>query len=103
MHWIIELVSEKKNLIRDIIEKVIIKERKGRSLNSTQKLGHEPISRNRCYTVPTLEFKFNFKLPEPRKERIIAQRDGFGRIIRSIPPEMRFEAASNPSYGLLQS
>ena len=64
-------------------------------------LGYEPISRNKSYTVPTLEFKFNFKLPEPRKMRIIAQRDEFGRIVKSIPPEMCFEATSKPSYGLL--
>jgi len=51
------------------------------------KLGYEPMSRNRCFTAPTLEFKFNFKLPKPRKERIIAQRDEFGRILHSQPPE----------------
>jgi len=61
-------------------------------------LGYEPERRNRCFTVPTLEFKFNFTLPEPRKMRIIAKRDEYGRIIRSIPPEMSFEPASKTSY-----
>jgi hypothetical protein len=48
---------------------------------------------------PTLEFKFNFKLPEPRKRRIIAKGDEYGRIVRSIPPEIYFEATSNPMFG----
>ncbi len=60
------------------------------------------ISRDKSYTAPTLEFKFDFKLPEPRKMRIIARRDRLGRIIKSIPPEMCFEATSKPSYRFLQ-
>jgi len=49
-----------------------------------------------------LEFKFNFTLTEPRKMQIITKRDEYGRIIRSIPPEMQFEATTKPFYGLLQ-
>jgi len=65
-------------------------------------ISYELIGRNRSYTVPTLEFKFNFKLPEPRKMRIIAKRDEYGRIIKSVPPEMQFEATTKPFYELLQ-
>lgn len=33
-------------------------------------------------------FQFSFKLPNPRKERIIWERDVLGRIIHSKPQEI---------------
>ena len=33
-------------------------------------------------------FQFSFKLPDPRKMRIIMARDSLGRIIHSKPPEI---------------
>ena len=33
------------------------------------------------FTVPTFDFYFKVKLPEPRKGRIITQRDKLGRIM----------------------
>ena len=38
--------------------------------------------------VPTFQYKIDFKLPEPRKERIITTRDKLGRIITSRPSGM---------------
>ncbi|MEM3112570.1 MAG: hypothetical protein QXY90_05975 [Candidatus Anstonellales archaeon] len=94
-------------VIRDIIDKIIVKG--GRTVEVyghlplfAVNMGYEPIGRSRCFTVPTLEFKFNFTLPEPRKMRIIAKRDEHGRIIRSIPPQMQFEMTTKPFYSLLQ-
>ncbi len=48
-----------------------------------ERLGYEPTSRNSHYTIPTLEFKFNFILPDPNKSRIILERDKLGRIVHS--------------------
>lgn len=39
------------------------------------------------FTVPLLEFRFEFVLPKMRKERFIALRDSLGRIIKSIVPQ----------------
>lgn len=97
--------SNKKQVVRDIIEKVIIKERRTVEVwchislqqlvtASTVNVGYEPIGRELHHTTPTYEpidfpFQFNFKLPDPRKMRIILERDGLGRIIHSKPPEFR--------------
>ncbi|MFH1971376.1 MAG: hypothetical protein ABIJ05_03280 [Patescibacteria group bacterium] len=35
------------------------------------------------FTVPTFDFYFKFEIPEPKKERIIIERDAYGRIIHS--------------------
>jgi hypothetical protein len=34
--------------------------------------------RNRQITIPTFKFQLKYKLPDPRKSRIIAKRDEFG-------------------------
>ncbi|RJQ27243.1 hypothetical protein C4577_01685 [Candidatus Parcubacteria bacterium] len=52
------------------------------------KLGYEPTSRELQVSPPTnnridFPFTFPFKLPDPRKTRIIFQRDDLGRIIHS--------------------
>jgi len=44
-------------------------------------------------TIPTFKFELKYKLPDPRKERIIVARDRYGRIITSRSPEY-------PSYAL---
>jgi hypothetical protein len=44
-------------------------------------------SRDRQITIPTFKFELKFKLPDPRKSRIIAKRDEFGRISTSKPPQ----------------
>lgn len=51
-------------------------------------MGYEFTSRDSSYATPHLEFKFSFKLPDPRKERIIVERDEFGRIVHSKAPSM---------------
>ncbi|GEM_PF-2970475 len=85
-------LSNKIAVIKDIIDKVIIQERSGVEvwahlpLPNIQKLGYEPIGWYFQHTIATLQFKFNFVLPAPNKERIIVQRDGKGRIIRSQIP-----------------
>ncbi|MFZ3301357.1 MAG: hypothetical protein WA152_01435 [Microgenomates group bacterium] len=35
------------------------------------------------FTVPTFDFYFKFKLPEPKKSRLIIERDSLGRIVSS--------------------
>ncbi len=40
------------------------------------------------FTVPLLEFQFQFVLPKLQKERFIALRDSLGRIIKSQVPDM---------------
>jgi len=40
------------------------------------------------HTIPIFKFELKYKLPDPRKSRIIAKRDEFGRIITSRTPEM---------------
>lgn len=52
------------------------------------KLLDEFIGWDARFTVPLLEFRFEFVLPRPRKERFIAIRDSLGRIIKSQVPEM---------------
>ncbi len=47
--------------------------------------GYSTITTNNPIDFP---FQFSFKLPDPRKERIIWQRDVLGRIIHSKAPEM---------------
>jgi len=47
------------------------------------KYAHEPFCWDSNYTIPQFEFRFSFKLPPPRKARLILQRDESGRIIRS--------------------
>ena len=42
---------------------------------------HEYFVRDRCFTPPTFEFKFDFEIPSPRNWRIIAERDELGRIL----------------------
>lgn len=37
-------------------------------------------------TIPLLEFRFNFVLPKPRKERNIIIRNQLGQIVRSEVP-----------------
>ena len=59
----------------------------------TYNFTHELKSREARPTVPTnnivdFTFRFNFKLPDPRKTRLIWERDAKGRIIRSKAPEM---------------
>jgi hypothetical protein len=41
-------------------------------------------------TIPTnnFHFKLTFTLPDPRKARLILERDALGRIIHSKPPAM---------------
>ena len=46
---------------------------------------HELEGRDSKYT--TLPFQFSFKLPSPRKWRIISQRDQYGRILTADVPE----------------
>ena len=36
-------------------------------------------------TTRHLPFEIRVKLPKPRKERIITERDGWGRIVHSAP------------------
>lgn len=61
-------------------------------------MGYEPTSRNANYAAPYIEssdkysqylyldFSFNFTAPKPRYERIIVERDVFGRIVHSKSP-----------------
>jgi hypothetical protein len=50
---------------------------------------HECFSRDMHYGFPTLQFRFSFILPNPRKQRLIVERDAFGRIIHSKPPSIQ--------------
>jgi len=50
--------------------------------------GYEFFSRDKRLTATTLDFKFDFDIPSPRKDRIIVKRDERGRIVRSQPPPM---------------
>ncbi len=43
---------------------------------------------NKHYTPPTLDFKFDFLIPSPRKYPVILARDKKGRIITSKFPPM---------------
>lgn len=36
-------------------------------------------------TIPLLQFRFDFVMPRPRKERKIILRDSIGRIVKSKP------------------
>lgn len=48
---------------------------------------HEFISRSSEITTPSfLNFRFEYLIPPPNYERIIAERDEFGRIIHSKAP-----------------
>ena len=49
---------------------------------------YEFVCRDARFTVPLLEFQFQFVLPKLRKERFIALRDSLGRIIKSQAPEL---------------
>ncbi len=49
---------------------------------------HVFICRNARFTVPFLEFQFQFVLPKLRKERFIALRDSLGRIVVSRVPDL---------------
>lgn len=40
------------------------------------------------HTIPSLEFSFIFITPKPRYERIISERDRFGRIVHSKQLEL---------------
>jgi len=42
--------------------------------------------RDRDCTVSSFQFSLKFKLPNPRKDRIIFKRDKFGRIVSSKSP-----------------
>ena len=44
--------------------------------------------RDSSHSVPSLEFKFAFKTPEPRYGRIITARDELGRIVSSKSPQV---------------
>jgi site-specific DNA recombinase len=84
-------LSNKNKVVRDIIDKIIIKERSsvevwGHLTLFNQKLGYEPESRDLHHTVPYLEFEFEFTPPKPRYTRIILQRDEYGRIVHSKSP-----------------
>lgn len=52
---------------------------------------HESFSRNTQFDIPFLNLKFKFKLPPPRKARLILNRDLLGRIIHSKPPAIKFD------------
>ena len=58
-----------------------------------QKLGCFHGDRDRDCTAPYFQFSFKFKLPNPRKDRIIFKRDKFGRIVSSKAPGL-------PEYAL---
>lgn len=101
MHNQLDL-SNKLQVIRDIIGKVVIKERSEvevichisltqLSLTSAEKLEHEPISRdswnrNRHFEANYIPFELKFRLPPLRKWRIISERDELGKIISSSAP-----------------
>ena len=36
------------------------------------------------FTIPTFDFYFKFKIPEPNKDRLITERDESGRIITQV-------------------
>lgn len=51
-------------------------------------LANEFIGRDARFTVPLLEFQFQFILPRPRIEILITLRDQLGRIINSVAPQV---------------
>jgi hypothetical protein len=44
--------------------------------------------RDVLFANPTFDFYFKFKFPKPNKERLILERDGFGRITKSQIPSV---------------
>lgn len=46
--------------------------------------------RDAHFTPPSLNFKFKFKLPPPRKARKIIKRDVYGRILEAITPKLKY-------------
>lgn len=40
-------------------------------------------------TIPSLNFKFKFRLPKPRKAREILKRDVYGRILETTTPKLK--------------
>lgn len=42
------------------------------------------------FTVPTFDFYFKVMIPQARKERVITERDGMGRIVVSKVPDTAY-------------
>jgi hypothetical protein len=85
--------NDKHKVIRDVVDKVIIKERSGVEvwahipLPSIQKLGNEHIGRDGQNTTRhSFPFVVKIKLPPPRLARQISQRDSLGKIVHSLVP-----------------
>ncbi len=84
--------NDKKGVIRDVIDKVIV-----RADNQVEVCGHIPLNRphkglasrhedrDSQHTIPLFETTFWFVAPEPRIARRITERDRLGRIVRAGP------------------
>ncbi len=44
------------------------------------KFKHEFKCRNSQFSIPSLNFRFKFKLPKPRKVRLFIEKDSLGKI-----------------------
>lgn len=99
-------LSNKLQIVKDIIDRVIFSERSGIEVwghipLAIQKLGYETERRNSLIgnrhfvspllvnspSDPKMPFELIISLPKPRYERNIIARDSFGRIIHSKPPQ----------------
>ncbi len=81
--------EKKQAIVRKLVDQIVA------SQQEMTVYGHLPIGKENEYvgfksiswdihhTIPSLEFHFTFAIPKPRKERIITQRDEWGRIISS--------------------
>jgi|GEM_PF-2948388 hypothetical protein len=94
--------NNKKEVIRDIIDKIIIKKDNkvevcGRiSLKRPQEgLKSCHASRHLNGVIPTIEFEFYCLVPKPRTRRIIVERDKLSRIVQANSPSLTL--ASDPN------
>lgn len=89
-------LSNKFQTVKDIIDEVIISERRGIEVYGhiplpIQKLGYETECGNSQDTTRlSLPFEFKIKLPSPRIARQIIERDRLGRIQVTVTPEASY-------------
>lgn len=88
--------EKKQKYMWSMIKSIYVRERSHATVDGyiplysqAQNIHYEPKCRDKYHTIPTLQFRFSFIAPSPRKSRVIVSRDEKGRIVNSKVPALQ--------------